>query len=94
MSEESPKNENGETALPRLKPEPHVMTMTRHLGYVTLELKEQETLKRVTVLTLHAVEAAKFGERLLRVARSADGEHALVEGIFVGGPPSAEQMLE
>ena len=79
--------------LPPSGSESHLFRLTKRNKHVSLVLENQASGERVAVYTLHQVEARKLGERLTKMAGSVDGSHDLVEGVFLGGPPTKDQLL-
>ena len=79
--------------LPPCAPDEHVLLMVKRNKHVGLVLEHQSSGERVTVFSLHEVEARKLADRLRRIADASDESNDLVEGVFRGGPPSKDQLL-
>ena len=78
--------------LPPLTGEVCTMHLLREHGYVTLVMRRHSG-DDLGVFTLHHAEARKLVSRLRELLDGADGGTSLVEGVYVGGPPTAEQSV-
>jgi len=68
------------------------MYLLRELGYITLVIRVPNGAN-VGVFTLHRAEAAQLAARIQQLVDGADGAYTLVEGVFPGGPPTADQLM-
>ncbi len=88
--------------LPAATGESHIALLVKRYAYVSLVLRRQaaEDGDNVAVLTLHRAEARELAKALLRVAESevrsdfVDEAWFATEGVFLGGPPREEELVE
>ena len=88
MSNRPPDLEN----LPPTTEEICTIHLLREQGYVTLVMR-LPTGKNVGIFTLHRVEAQKLASRVQELVDGVDGANTLVEGVYLGGPPTAEELV-
>lgn len=88
--------------LPEATGEPHVVVLVKRYAYVSLVLRPQLEGRdeNIVVMTVHQAEAKKLAEALLEIAekpaREDFGDEAWLasEGVFLGGPPQREELVE
>ena len=88
--------------LPDATAEPHVAVLVKRYAYISLVLRPQMERRdeNIAVLTVHQAEARKLAEALLEVAELpvredfVDQAWQASEGVFLGGPPRREELVE
>jgi hypothetical protein len=89
--------------LPESRPESHVALLVKRYRYIGITLVSQEpgaSNESVFTCHLHQVEARKLAKALLEVAEwpvrddFVDEGCLATEGVFLGGPPRKEQLVE
>ena len=78
--------------LPRMGIETSMMFLLRELGHVTFVLRRPDGTDEA-VFTLHRAEAKALASRIQELLSKPDGATSLVEGVYPGGPPTADQLL-
>ena len=79
--------------LPAMTDEVCTLHLLREYGHLTMVVRSPRTGMDLGVFTLHCVEATKLAERIHEIVNRSDGATSLVEGVYLGGPPGADDLL-